>query len=124
EQTLLHLYNYCREIGSSLLIVTRLPPSRWPIALPDLASRLRAMPVVGINPPDDTLLAGLLIKHFADRQIRVAPSVIDFAVKRIERSFAAAAALVDALDRAALGAGGPIRIALVRRMLAENDAQH
>lgn len=124
EQALLHLYNCCRENGSSLLIAARSPPSRWPIALPDLASRLRAMPVVGINPPDDALLAGLLIKHFADRQIRVAPSVIDFAVKRIERSFAAAAALVDALDRAALGAGGPIGIALVRRMLAENDAQH
>jgi chromosomal replication initiation ATPase DnaA len=123
ERVLLHIYNCCRETGSFLLIVARKPPSRWPTALPDLASRLRAMPVVGIDPPDDALLAGLLVKHFADRQIRVAPSVVGFAVRRIERSFAAAAAFVGALDRAALGAGRPIGIALVRRVLAEIGAQ-
>ncbi|MGD9614273.1 MAG: hypothetical protein AB7H90_07175 [Alphaproteobacteria bacterium] len=123
ERALLHLHNCCREAGSGLLIAAREPPSRWPIALPDLASRLRAMPVVGITRPDDALLAGLLVKHFADRQVRVAPSVIGFAVNRIERSFAAVAALVEALDRAALGAGRPIGIALVRRVLAEIDAR-
>lgn len=123
ERALLHLHNCCREIGSGLLIVARAPPTRWQIASPDLASRLRALPMVGIATPDDVLLAGLLVKHFADRQVRVAPSVIGFAVRRMERSFAAAAALVDALDRAALGAGRPIGIALVRRVLAENNAQ-
>jgi chromosomal replication initiation ATPase DnaA len=123
ERALLHIHNCCRETGSFLLIVAREPPSRWPIALPDLASRLRAMPIIGIAPPDDALLAGLLVKHFADRQIRVTPAVIRFAVRRIERSFAAAAAFVDALDRAALGAGRPISIALVRRVLAEIGAQ-
>jgi chromosomal replication initiation ATPase DnaA len=123
ERALLHLHNCCRETGAGLLIVARQPPARWPIALPDLASRLRAMPAVGIGPPDDALLAGLLIKHFTDRQIRVAPAAINFAVRRIERSFAAAAAFVTALDRAALGAGRPIGLALMRRVLAETGAQ-
>lgn len=123
ERALLHLHNCCRETGAFLLIVARQPPSRWPIALPDLASRLRAMLAVGIDPPDDALLASLLVKHFADRQIRVAPAVIDFAVRRIERSFAAAAEFVEALDRAALGAGRPIGIGLVRRVLAATAAQ-
>jgi chromosomal replication initiation ATPase DnaA len=123
ERALLHLHNCCRETGAGLLLVAREPPSRWPTLLPDLASRLRAMQIVGIDPPDDALLASLLVKHFADRQIRVAPSVIGFAVHRIERSFAAAAAFVDALDRAALGAGRPIGLALVRRVLAEIGAQ-
>jgi len=123
ERALLHLHNCCRETGTGLLLVAREPPSRWPTLLPDLASRLRAMQIVGIDPPDDALLASLLVKHFADRQIRVAPSVIGFAVHRIERSFAAAAAFVDALDRAALGAGRPIGLALVRRVLAEIGAQ-
>jgi len=81
------------------------------------------MPLIGIAPPDDALLASLLVKHFADRQVRVAPSVIGFAVRRIERSFAAAAGFVDALDRAALGAGRPIGIALVRQVLAETGPQ-
>ena len=119
ERALLHLHNCCRETGAGLLLVAREPPSRWKIALPDLASRLRAMPVAAILPPDDALLAGLLIKHFADRQLRVPPALINYAVHRIERSFAAAAGFVDALDRAALGAGRPIGLALVRRVLAE-----
>jgi chromosomal replication initiation ATPase DnaA len=123
ERALLHLYNCCHETGSSLLLVAREPPARWPLVLPDLASRLRAMPAVAIAPPDDRLLAGVLVKHFADRQVRVAPAVIAYAVRRIERSFAAAAAFAAALDRAALGARRPIGIALARRVLAEAAAQ-
>lgn len=119
EEALLHLYNCCAETGASLLIVAREAPARWPIVLPDLASRLRAAPAAAIAAPDDALLAALLVKHFADRQVRVAPGVIEFAVRRMERSFAAAAALAAALDRAALGAGRPINIAIARRVLAE-----
>jgi len=123
ERALLHLYNCCRETGAGLLIVARAPPARWPTALPDLASRLRAAPAVAIAPPDDALLASVLVKHFADRQVRVAPDVIGFAVRRMERSFAAAASLAAALDRAALGAGRPIGLALARRVLAEAGDQ-
>jgi chromosomal replication initiation ATPase DnaA len=119
EQALLHLYNCCVEAGAGLLIVAREPPARWPIALPDLGSRLRAAPAVAIAPPDDALLAALLVKHFADRQVRVAPEVIAFLVRRMERSFAGAAALAAALDRAALGAGRPIGLALARKILGE-----
>ena len=123
ERALLHLHNCCGETGASLLVVARAAPAHWPIALPDLASRLRAAPSVAIGPPDDALLAALLVKHFADRQVRVIPGVIGFAVRRMERSFAAAAALADRLDRVALGDGRPIGIALARRVLAEAGDQ-
>jgi chromosomal replication initiation ATPase DnaA len=119
ENSLLHLYNCCVEAGAGLLIVAREAPAHWPIALPDLASRLRASPCASIALPDDTLLAAVLVKHFADRQVRVAPGVIAFLVRRMERSFAAAASLADNLDRFALSAGRPITIALARQALAE-----
>jgi chromosomal replication initiation ATPase DnaA len=118
ERALLHLYNCIVEAGASLLLVAREAPASWPVALPDLASRLRALPAVGIAPPDDALLAAVLVKHFADRQVRVAPGVIGFLLRRIERSFAAAGLLAERLDRLALGAGRPITIALARRLLA------
>ena len=122
ERALLHLYNCCRESGASLLIVARATPAgSWPIALPDLASRLRAAPSVAIGLPDDALLAAVLVKQFADRQILVAPNVVDFAVRRMERSFAAAAALADRLDRLALAAQGPITLALARIALADQS---
>jgi chromosomal replication initiation ATPase DnaA len=119
EEAVLHLYNCCREAGASLLVVAREAPAYWPIALADLASRLRAAPSVAIEAPDDRLLAALLVKLFADRQVRVAPEVIGFLVRRMERSFAAAGTLAARLDRVALGAGRPITIALARQVLAD-----
>ncbi|HVC57714.1 MAG TPA: hypothetical protein VND95_17320 [Stellaceae bacterium] len=119
EQTLLHLYNCCVERGASVLIVARAAPAAWGIRLPDLASRLRAAPAAAIGAPDDALLAAVLVKHFADRQVRVAPEVIGFVLPRMERSFAAAAGLVERLDRLALSLGRPVTVALARRVLAE-----
>ena len=118
EIPLFHLYNRCIERGISLFLTARQPPAAWPIALADLASRLRAAPVAGIAAPDDALLGAVLVKHFADRQLRVAPEIINYLLRRMERSFAAAAALVGALDRLALVTGRPVTIPLARRVLA------
>ncbi len=118
EPPLLHLYNAAIERGFGMLIVASQAPASWPIALPDLASRMRASPAVGIAAPDDALLAAVLVKHFADRQLRVEPEVIAFLLPRMERSFAAAAQLAEGLDRLALTRGGPITVPLARRVLA------
>ena len=118
ERPLLHLYNLCREQARGLLLTMAAPPATHPIALADLGSRLRALPVVGIAPPDDGLLAAVLLKHFADRQIHVSPGVVAYLVPRIERSFAAAASVAGALDRRALAAGRPVTVKLARAVLA------
>lgn len=119
ETALLHLYNLGAESGIGLLIVTRQAPGLLAIALPDLASRLRAMPASCIEAPDDALLAAVLVKHFADRQLRVAPSVIGYLVPRMERSFAMAAALAAHLDELALATGRKVGLPLARQALAD-----
>jgi chromosomal replication initiation ATPase DnaA len=119
EESLLHLYNSALERGASLLLTMPAPPASLLLALPDLASRLRALPVVGIAPPDDALLGAVLVKHFADRQVRVRPGVIAYLVTRIERSFAAAASVAARLDEAALSAARPITVKLARAVLEE-----
>ena len=75
-----------------------------------------------IGEPDDALLAALLVKHFADRQLRVAPQVLSYLLPRMERSFAGAAGLVARLDAAALADQRPLSIPLVRRILADGSA--
>ncbi|HUB94911.1 MAG TPA: DNA replication protein [Stellaceae bacterium] len=117
EESLLHLYNLLAEQGGHLLILAREPPSRWGIRLADLRSRLLAAPVAILLQPDDALLAGLLVKLFADRQLAVEDKLVYFLVARMERSCAAAVALVAALDRAALAAKGPVTLALAREAL-------
>jgi chromosomal replication initiation ATPase DnaA len=121
EEPLLHLYNSALERGATLLLTLPAPPASLLMALPDLASRLRALPVAGIAPPDDALLGAVLVKHFADRQIRVAPGVIAYLVARIERSFAAAASVAARLDDAALSAARPITVKLAREVLEEPE---
>jgi chromosomal replication initiation ATPase DnaA len=117
EADLFHLLNLLPERGGWLLMTAESAPARWNVALPDLRSRLLAAPAVGIGTPDDALLAAVLMKHFSDRQLRVAPGVIDYLTARIERSYAAARAVVAAIDEQALAAQRDITQALARRVL-------
>lgn len=120
-EPLFHLFNQIKEGGGSLLLSGVLPPARWLVELADLSSRLNAAPTVGIGTPDDGLIGAVLVKLFADRQLRVSTDVIEYAVKRMERSLAAARNLVKALDALALAERREITVPLVRRVLAAGD---
>lgn len=122
ERALLHTCNSVAESGGHLLLTALAQPARWPLTLPDLVSRLRVAPAVAIGLPDDALLAALMIKLFADRQIAVAPEVPAYVVPRIERTFEAVASLVERLDRAALAEGRPVTVPLARAVLAQGAA--
>jgi chromosomal replication initiation ATPase DnaA len=117
EQPLLHLYNLLAAAGRHLLLAGREPPARWPVRLPDLRSRLGALPAIAIAAPDDALLAGILVKLFADRQLRVEGAVVDYLLPRMERSFAAAERLVARLDALALERGRGVTAPLARLAL-------
>ncbi len=119
ERALFHLLNAVRQAGGRCLVTARRPPSAWGLGLADLASRLRAATPVEVAEPDDALLEALIAKLFADRQTTVDPAVVSYVARRMERSFAAAVGLVDALDRAALAAKGPITRAVAARVLED-----
>lgn len=108
DKSLFHLLNLTRERGISLLLTARVPPARWGIKLPDLISRLRAVPVAVIGPPDNALLRAVLLKHFADRQLNVEPLAIAFLAKHMLRSMETAYRLVAEIDSAALTGGKKI----------------
>ena len=86
ERALFHLYNLVRERGGHLLLISVEPPARWSIALPDLASRLRAAPAVTVAPPDDELLGSIILKQLADRQLHAGAGVVQYLVSHMERS--------------------------------------
>ena len=119
EEALFHLCNRLAAGGGSLMVSGREPPGRWPLALPDLASRLAAAPVARLEPPDDALLAAVLVKLFADRQLAVAPGLIGYLVGRIDRAFAAAEATVARLDAAGLARHRPITPRLAAEVLRD-----
>lgn len=123
EEALFHLYNQARSENRYMLLTARTPAARWPINLPDLASRLRAAPSVEIADPDDALLTALLVKLFADRQISIDRAVLEYVIPRIERSFHAAQAFVAAADKTALEGKRRITVPLAREVLSRQQEE-
>ena len=121
EEAMFHLHNRLRNAGGRLLMTAREAPSRWDLALRDLASRMQAATVVEIDDPDDALLQAVIMKLFMDRQLLPAPTLAQYLAPRIERSFAAAADIVARLDAQALSEARPITRALAARLL-DSDA--
>lgn len=120
ERSLFHLINLAREEESFLLFTARTAPTSWSIAIPDLASRLRALPVVTLQAPDDAMLRGVIIKVAADRQLSLDDSVVRYLLSHVERSFAAARAAVIALDNEALRQGRPASRALAAELFRDS----
>jgi chromosomal replication initiation ATPase DnaA len=117
ERALFHLMNLAREDAAFVLITSRLAPSAFEIELRDLRSRLRAVPVVSLSPPDDHLFRALIVKFCADRQLTVDEAVVSYLANRIERSYAAARQAVELLDTEALRLGRPVTRALAAELL-------
>jgi chromosomal replication initiation ATPase DnaA len=122
EPALLHLLNALREVRLPVLLVARTPPARWPLRLPDLASRLRAVTAVEVLPPEESLLSALLLRLLADRQLAVRPELQDWLLLRLPRSPAALREAVARLDQAALAARGAVTRTLAAGVLAEMGA--
>lgn len=119
DQTdLFHLLNAIRERRGHLLLTARSTPTLvWP-TLPDLASRLRALPVARLEPPDEETARAVLVKLLDDRQLRVEPDVVEFLTGRVERSLGAVRALVAALDRESLARGRAVGRGLASDVIA------
>jgi chromosomal replication initiation ATPase DnaA len=115
ERALFHLLNLAREDDAFVLLTARTAPVRSTIR--DLGSRLKALPIVALAPPDDALLRALLVKLFADRQLAVDESLVGYVALRIERSFAAARAVVARLDEEAMRQKRPLTRALAAEIM-------
>jgi len=123
QRALFHLLNLAREEDSFLLLTARTAPTLWPVAIADLASRLRALPVITLQAPDDAMLRGVIIKLAADRQLALDESVVRYLVSHVERSFAAAHAAVIALDNEALRQRRPVTRTLAAELFRDTEQE-
>ena len=121
ELAMFHLINLAREEAAFVLITSRGTPAAMEIGLRDLRSRLRAVPVVTLMPPDDQLFRALIVKFSADRQMNIDEAVVNFIATRTERSFAAARLAVEQLDTESLRLGRPVTRALAAELLRNHD---
>ncbi|NJO56456.1 MAG: DNA replication protein [Rhodospirillales bacterium] len=126
EQSLLHLYNALAISGGRVLLTARTAPRDWATKLPDLRSRLQALPTTTIHQPDDALAGAILIKLFRDRQLKVDGDVVGYLLPRLERSFSALHSVVVRLDQAGLREQRRLTIPFVRGVIgdARGDRSH
>jgi hypothetical protein len=118
EEAIFHAWNEAVQRRRPLLIVAADAPPAWTVTLPDLASRLAATPRATILPPDDALIARLIERGLARRGLDAPATAIAYLVGRIERSYVAVLAVIDAIDRLSLADGRRLTIALAREALA------
>lgn len=121
SETLFHLINMAARPGGGLLITAKTAPSSWDTDLPDLRSRLKAMTLAELGPPDDTVLQAVLERFFRERNIKPADDLLPYLVNRIERSVAAAREIVVRLDETADAQHRAVTKALARQIL-DNEA--
>jgi chromosomal replication initiation ATPase DnaA len=117
EHAVFHLLNQVRDIGGHVLLTARSATGNWKIAMPDLRSRVRALPVVPIGEPDEALLRAVLIKLLADRQLMASPAAVTHLARHMERSMGMALRIVDELDRRVWQAKLPVTRDLAREVL-------
>lgn len=125
DETLFHLINMAGVDGGSLLLTGRLAPIAWEAAVPDLRSRLNALPVARIEEPDDVVLAAVLRRGFEAAGIRPAADLYSYLMARLPRSAPAALAAVAALDEASIDQGREVNKALALAVLdfGEDDGE-
>ncbi|WP_377512443.1 chromosomal replication initiator DnaA [Octadecabacter sp. R77987] len=117
EEWLFHAHNHLRATGGRLLVSAASAPTRWNIALPDLASRMQGTSVIRIGDPDDTLLGAVLMKQFQDRQLSPDLRAFNYLLRNMPRSFEAVAWVVAELDHAAMAEQRSITVPLARVVL-------
>lgn len=117
EAALFHLLNIARQGKVLALFTSSRAPGDLHITLPDLRSRLKALPMALIAPPDEALLQAVLVKLFTDRQLTVEPGVISYMVMRMERSMAAANRIVAEIDKLGLAMRRRVTKQLVQQAL-------
>jgi chromosomal replication initiation ATPase DnaA len=114
-----HLLNLVKTQQKTVLITTVLSTATLTFALPDLTSRLQSLPLLCINPPDDALLRGVLLKNFMDRQLTVSDPIISYILQRMPRSLEAARTIVAKIDSMALAEGAAITRPFVSHVLSD-----
>ncbi|MDG1738083.1 MAG: DnaA/Hda family protein [Paracoccaceae bacterium] len=122
QEALFHTHNLVLAEGHHLLLTATNAPSRWGLSLPDLKSRMEGTSVTPLDEPDDQLLAAMLTKQFADRQLMPTPEAITYLLRHMERSAAEAVRVVAQMDRRALAEGRKITRKLALEVLQSPDA--
>ena len=87
EKLMYSLFNIIDQDNKFLIITSLKPVAEINFRLEDLKSRTKNCLLAKIENPDDELMFALILKNLSDRQITLDKKLIDFIIKRVERSY-------------------------------------
>tara|TARA_B100000686_G_scaffold348403_1_gene439366 strand:+ start:1036 stop:1695 length:660 start_codon:yes stop_codon:yes gene_type:complete len=119
ENAFFHLFNMCKENNNKIMLTSAVSPSKIEFKLPDLKSRILSLPSVELKFPDDELLKNIILKQFLDKGVKVEKEVIDFLLKRVDRSFDSIYNLVSKIDFASMEKSRKITIPFVKKFIKD-----
>ena len=118
EEALFHAWNDAQDSGRPMVMVVD-DSDGWPIALPDLRTRLAVTPVARILQPDDALFSDLIALLFADRGLHIPREAMNFITGRVQRDYLTAEKVVEAIDRFAIAERARLTLPTVRKALID-----
>ena len=120
EELLYSIYNVVDLEDKYLLVTSDIPISEINFKLQDLKSRCNNFIVSKINDPDDDLIYALIIKNLSDRQILIDKKLVDYIIKRIDRSYGKISNFIYKIDEISLKEKKPIDFKIIKTALETN----
>ncbi len=117
ERLLYSLFNLIDNDNKYLIINSKLPISEIDFRLKDLKSRAKNCLFAKIDNPDDELMFAIILKNFSDRQIEIDKKLIDFIIKRIDRSYGKIYDFIYKIDELSLKKKKPIDFKTIKELL-------
>ncbi len=117
EEILYSIFNLIDHDNKYLLINSLKPINKIKYKLPDLASRSKNCLYAEIENPDDELLFAIILKNFSDRQIKIEKKIINFIIRRVDRSYRKIDEFIYKIDELSLKKKKPINLKTIREIL-------
>ena len=119
EKLIYTLLNIIDLDNKFVIITSEKPIVDLNFALPDLKSRAKNFLLQKIDKPDDELMFALILKNLSDRQITIDKKLIDFIIKRIDRSYGKIFDFIYKVDELSLKKKKRIDFKIIKEVLGE-----
>ena len=119
EELIYTLFNIIDQDNKFLVITSTQPITKINFELEDLRSRTRNCLLAKIENPDDELMFALILKNLSDRQITLDKKLIDFIIKRIERSYSKIFEFIYKIDEISLKKKKSIDFKIIKEALEQ-----
>ena len=119
EKLIYSLFNIVDQDNKYMIATSETPIVNIDFSLNDLRSRTKNFLLQNIEKPDDELMFALILKNLSDRQISINKKLIDFIIKRIDRSYSKIFDFIYKIDQLSLKMKKPIDFKIIKEILGE-----